>query len=68
MLTFPSKETTNLYTLTLDEVMHIRRVVSKAELLDIQLKDMTLFWEVWKKEVCVSVCVCACVCVYYLFL
>ena len=39
------------YTLTLDEVIQICTVTAKAELIDLQMKNMTLFWEVWKEKV-----------------
>ena len=59
ILDFPSKEANISPTLSFDEVVHIRRVISRAELLDLQLKNMTLFWEVWKNKVVpLSVCVC----------
>ena len=67
ILDYHSKEANISPTLSFDEVVHIRRVISKAELLDLQLKDMTLFWEIWKNKVIpliVCVCVCVCVCVY----
>ena len=51
ILDFSSKEANISPTLSFDEVVHIRRVISKAELLDLQLKDMTLFWEIWKNKV-----------------
>ena len=58
ILDFPLKEADASLTLSFDEVVHIRRVISRAELLDLQLKDMTLFWEVWKNKVIpLSVCV-----------
>ena len=62
-LDFPSEceENTQLTcTLTLDEVVQIRMVTAKAELLNLQVEDMALFWKVWNEKVnklCNYVCV-----------
>ena len=52
MLDISSGSENGACPLTLSEVAQIRRVTAKAELLDLQVHNLKLFWSVWKEKVC----------------